>query len=114
MKDRIDKNELSVEYCPTDLMVADYFTKPLQGSLFKKFRSIIMGHETLNDLLCDISMKERVENRNVRGNVHVANNKLIEKSNNDVEAHGKPKCAVRTDGHEQKQKKVTWKDIVSK
>jgi hypothetical protein len=41
--DRIRSNELSVEYCPTQTMVADFFTKPLQGKLFYKFRSLIMN-----------------------------------------------------------------------
>jgi len=41
--DRIRKQDLSVSYCPTELMVADFFTKPLQGALFTKFRSIIMN-----------------------------------------------------------------------
>jgi hypothetical protein len=41
--DRIKKGELSVEYCPTLDMIADYFTKPLQGSLFRKLRDLIMG-----------------------------------------------------------------------
>jgi hypothetical protein len=41
--DRIRKNELSVEHCPTGDMVADLFTKPLQGKLFYKFRSIILN-----------------------------------------------------------------------
>jgi hypothetical protein len=48
--DRIKSNELSVEYCPTGEMVADYFTKPLQGSAFCKLRDIIMNvyrHPTL-------------------------------------------------------------------
>jgi hypothetical protein len=40
--DRINKNELSVEYCPTEEMVGDFFTKPLQGKLFYKFRCLIM------------------------------------------------------------------------
>jgi hypothetical protein len=31
IKDRITKKELSVEYCPTGNMPADFFTKPLQG-----------------------------------------------------------------------------------
>ena len=114
VKDRIDKNELSVEYCPTELMVADYFTKPLQGSLFKTLRRVIMGHDTLHNILSDISMKERVGNRNVSEGEHVADNKLIEKSNNDVQAHRAMKCAQATNGQKQKQKKVTWKDIVSK
>ena len=29
IKDRIDKKEVKVEYCPTEHMVADYFCKPL-------------------------------------------------------------------------------------
>ena len=32
--DRIKNDELEIEYCPTDKMVADYFTKPLQGKNF--------------------------------------------------------------------------------
>ena len=32
--DRINSNELSVEYCPTGEMVGDFFTKSLQGQLF--------------------------------------------------------------------------------
>jgi hypothetical protein len=35
--DRISAKELNVEYCPTLDMLGDYFTKPLQGSLFRKF-----------------------------------------------------------------------------
>ena len=46
VKDRIESNEVSVEFCPTEHMIADYFTKPLQGSLFKKFRDRIMNHES--------------------------------------------------------------------
>ena len=41
--DRIAKGEMRVEYCPTEDMIADFFTKPLQGSLFRKFRALIMN-----------------------------------------------------------------------
>ena len=41
--DRIKEGEMRVEYCPTGDMVADYFTKPLQGSLFRKMRDSIMN-----------------------------------------------------------------------
>ena len=44
LTDQIEKGNLSVEYCPTTEMVADYFSKPLQGKLFQKFRKSIMGH----------------------------------------------------------------------
>ena len=41
--DRILKGDVSVEWCPTEDMTADFWTKPLQGSLFRKFRDLIMG-----------------------------------------------------------------------
>jgi hypothetical protein len=43
--DRVANKEVSIEYCPTGDMIADYFTKPLQGALFKKFRNQIMNIE---------------------------------------------------------------------
>ena len=30
-------------HCPTERMIADYFTKPLLGNLFTTMRDIIMG-----------------------------------------------------------------------
>jgi hypothetical protein len=46
-------------------MLADYFTKPLQGNVFRKFRSVIMGYTHINELLLDpdFLLKERVEKR---------------------------------------------------
>ena len=41
--DRISNGELRVEYCPTGHMVADIFTKPLQGCLFRKMRDAVMN-----------------------------------------------------------------------
>ena len=41
--DKVKKGEAKIVYCPTDDMIADYFTKPLQGSIFKKFRNAIMN-----------------------------------------------------------------------
>ena len=41
--DRISKGEVRVEWCPTAEMVADFMTKPLQGSTFRRFRDLIMG-----------------------------------------------------------------------
>ena len=43
IKDRIEKNEVKVKYCPTNDMIADYFTKPLQGRKFLEFRKFIMN-----------------------------------------------------------------------
>ena len=50
--DRVQSKEVEVVYCPTGEMIEDYFTKPLQGSLFKRFRDIIMnvpGSKMLQD-----------------------------------------------------------------
>ena len=41
--DQILKGEVRVEWCPTQDMIADFMSKLLQGSLFKKFRDLIMG-----------------------------------------------------------------------
>ena len=40
---RVKKGDVSVVCCLTGYMIADYVTKPLQGSLFKNFREQIMG-----------------------------------------------------------------------
>ena len=39
----ISKGDLSVKHCPTEDMIGDYFTKPLQGVKFEEFRAKIMG-----------------------------------------------------------------------
>jgi hypothetical protein len=43
VKDRIASGEVRIEHCPTKEMVADFFTKPLQGSQFVKLRDEIMN-----------------------------------------------------------------------
>ena len=41
--DRVKKNEISIEYCPTMEMIGDFFTKPLQGALFYKLRALVLN-----------------------------------------------------------------------
>ena len=43
LTDQIEKGNVVVEYMPTDDMVSDYMSKPLQGEKFRKFRREIMG-----------------------------------------------------------------------
>jgi hypothetical protein len=43
VKDRIASGEVRIEHCPTKEMVADFFSKPLQGSQFVKLRDEIMN-----------------------------------------------------------------------
>jgi hypothetical protein len=41
--DRVDMKEVEMEWCPTKEMVADFMTKPLQGSHFRRLCNLIMG-----------------------------------------------------------------------
>ena len=52
MKDKIDRGEVKIEYCPTDEMIGDYFTKPLQGEKFVKFREQILNFKNRMNFQC--------------------------------------------------------------
>jgi hypothetical protein len=43
IKDSIASGELTVKHCPATEMLADHFTKPLQGTMFRSFRAEIQG-----------------------------------------------------------------------
>jgi Reverse transcriptase (RNA-dependent DNA polymerase) len=42
--DRVKSGEIRIEHCPTGIMIADYFTKALQGATFWRLRDMIMGN----------------------------------------------------------------------
>lgn len=42
--DQVNSKEIRIEYCPTGIMLADYFTKPLQGLLFYQIQDMIIGN----------------------------------------------------------------------
>ena len=68
VKDRVDKGELSIDYCPTEAMLADLFTKPLQGQRFHMFRDVIMGSKPLSNLMDALSSRSvsiQIKSRNV-------------------------------------------------
>ena len=49
--DKVKQKEVKIQYCPTELMIADYFTKPLQGRLFHTLRDIIMGETSIFEMM---------------------------------------------------------------
>jgi len=51
IKDRVSLKEILIEYCPTAEMVADFFTKPLQGKQFDKLRDQIMNLDLNNNTI---------------------------------------------------------------
>ena len=55
-KDALERENIDVHHCASDNMVADFYTKPLQGKQFYHFRNLIMGHNTM-------PAEERVEER---------------------------------------------------
>lgn len=52
-------------------MLADFFTKPLQGALFRKFRSVLLGYSHINTLKGSPVQptEERVEKENDNNDV---------------------------------------------
>jgi hypothetical protein len=64
IRDVTEANDINISHCPTLQMLADFFTKPLQGSLFRKFRDVLLGVKHTS-ILTDHSMfptEERVGN----------------------------------------------------
>ena len=41
----LPREKFGIVYCPTEQMIADSLTKPLQGKAFAKFRDLLMGEE---------------------------------------------------------------------
>jgi hypothetical protein len=64
IKDCIDKQLLSVKHCPTDDMVGDFPSKPLQGRKFKKHRALIMGHKPIPTHMSSVGQQECVGTTN--------------------------------------------------
>ena len=63
IKDRLESEGIEVKYCPTANMIADFFTKPLQGMAFKKLRDVVQGYKHVSTLMEndeDLSVEERV------------------------------------------------------
>ena len=51
IKDRTKQANITVRHCPTLQMLGDFFTKPLQGGLFRKFRDALLGLTHVNTLV---------------------------------------------------------------
>ena len=56
-KDILERNDIEVQYCATNQMIADYYTKPLQGKQFYTLRDLIMGAKPME---VNNTTKERV------------------------------------------------------
>ena len=61
IKDRVNNKEVKIEYMPTHLILADYFTKPLLGSQFRLLRSYIMGWNPIKDLITTVVKTDTIK-----------------------------------------------------
>jgi hypothetical protein len=43
-------SDITITHCPTNDMLADFFTKTLQGNLFCRFRAVLLGHAHVSTL----------------------------------------------------------------
>jgi len=73
--DRLKTHNMEVEYCPTTAMIADFYSKPLQGGLFKRMRDVVMGlqhvsilyeNKNKNNSEYDISLNDNVEHEKLK------------------------------------------------
>jgi hypothetical protein len=71
--------ELTIEWCPTKQMVADFMTKPIQGSHFQHLRNYIMGRV--------YSSKPKMEAVNI--------DKIINNNKKKVNGNGSVKVVAR-------------------
>ena len=56
IKDILKQDNIELTHFPTERMIADYLTKPIQGDLLKRMRDIIMG--LIIELVIDLSKNE--------------------------------------------------------
>ena len=87
LKDLVERGVIEIEYCPTEAMIADFFTKPLQGALFNRLKEVIMGKVSIREFIDSLATKERVGD-----NVAADRNKKV-----TVETHRLKKFATYAD-----------------
>jgi hypothetical protein len=85
-------------------MLADFFTKPLQGNLFRKFMEVIMGHKYINSLKrrTTTTSQERVEKDSLSANKW----NEVDGRKTDVNT---TKPTKRTNTKITKKRKLSWK-----
>ena len=83
-------------------MLADFFTKPLQGAWFKYFKKIVMGHVPVKPVTFeDTKMKERDEKHKKGQNLLILRALESNRVSNEHEKNHVGKS------------NVTWADVVS-
>ena len=95
--DQVAKGNVEIRYCPTNVMIGDFFTKPLQGKKFENFRDLILGKMSISSL--DRGDRSVLENREETRR-KTTDNGQTNLQHEDVENNNKmmmTKCSVSLD-----------------
>ncbi len=61
--DMVNMKDVEIKWCPTKDIVADFMTKPLQGSHFRRLRDLILGMTSIkrskNPTSSSVKLKKR-------------------------------------------------------
>ena len=107
IKDRVKSEGLEIQYCPTEEMLADFYTKPLQGALFRKFRAVLLGEQPVSSLkrTPSVTSEERVGEHVTTGQVpdqDERDERSTYQSSTTSEARGRRKTPVVRFAHSER------------
>ena len=102
IKDRSKDANITIRHCPTLAMLADFFTKPLQGHLFRKFKAVLLGHAHVDTLVVSPTCpaQERVGEKR--------------SGNQERTSTGIVGTGTVCDSKSKSDTKETWADVVKK
>ncbi len=110
--DRIEKGEFDIVHCPTHKMIADFFTKPLQGELFRKLRDVIMGAVDLKTFMSEMpdTSEERVGDSDYEDVAQTAEMSANDDKYDDEDGMVETENAMLE--HNMTQVKISYTDVV--
>jgi hypothetical protein len=117
IKDRVKQEGINIRHCPTLQMLADFFTKPLEGQLFRRFRDVILGYKHVDslsqNLLASIDEHSSTEERVGKDQLEDCN--VTGKYKEEIDAEGFITVRTKKTKKElmKRSKEVIWKDIDS-
>ena len=78
--DRIKSGEVDVKYCPTELLVGDYYSKPLQGALFRQHRDFTLNTGSGENELLSSYFPRRRNKESMKTSTNVSSQECVEQN----------------------------------